>query len=104
MYTFEEDKLIEELTQKKPKRVLLQLPEGIKREGLRISNLIREKTSSEVILSGEPLWGACDVAVNEAKTLGCDMIIIYGHAKFTDADFPILYLEARYESDITKIV
>ncbi|MBT3261958.1 diphthamide biosynthesis enzyme Dph2 [Candidatus Woesearchaeota archaeon] len=104
MYTFEEDKLITELNQKKPKRVLLQLPEGIKREGLRISNLIREKTLTEVILSGEPLWGACDVAVNEAKTLGCEMIIIYGHAKFVNSDFPILYLEARYESDITKIV
>tara|TARA_Y100000310_G_C20672281_1_gene810946 strand:+ start:101 stop:1087 length:987 start_codon:yes stop_codon:yes gene_type:complete len=104
MYTFEEEKLIKELNEKKPKRVLLQLPEGLKKEGLRIATLIQEKTDSEVILSGEPLWGACDVAINEAKSLGCDMIVIYGHAQFTDVDFPVLYLEARYKKDISKLI
>lgn len=104
MYKFEEEKLIADIKEKSPKRILLQLPEGLKKEGLRISEYITTNTNSEVIISGEPLWGACDVAISEAKTLGCDMIIIYGHAPFTSVDFPILYLEARYESDITKLL
>ncbi|MBT4576907.1 diphthamide biosynthesis enzyme Dph2 [Candidatus Woesearchaeota archaeon] len=104
MYKFEEEKLIEEIKEKQPKRILLQLPEGIKREGLRISELITSQTNSEVIISGEPLWGACDVAISEAKTIGCDMIIIYGHAPFISVDFPVLYLEARYERDISDLL
>src|SRR3989344_6075549 len=104
MYTFEEKKLIKEIKEKNPKRILLQLPEGLKKEGLRISDYITKKTDSEVIISGEPLWGACDVAVSEAKTLGCDMIIIYGHAPFTLVDFPVLYLEARYEKNIDNLI
>ncbi len=104
MYTFEESRLIKEIKAKNPKRLLLQLPEGLKKEGLRIASLITKETSSEVILSGEPLWGACDVAIAEAKTLGCDLIVIYGHAPFMQVDFPVLYLEARYEKDITKLI
>ncbi len=104
MYKFDEEKLIQEIREKNPRRILLQLPEGLKKEGLRISNYITEKTASEVIISGEPLWGACDVAISEAKTLGCDMIIIYGHAPFTEVDFPVLYLEARYEKDISNLL
>jgi len=104
MYTFEEERLIKELKEKSPKRALLQLPEGLKKEGLRISSLIQKQTPTEVILSGEPLWGACDVAVAEAKTLGCDLIIIYGHAPFMEINFPVIYLEARYEKDISKLI
>jgi 2-(3-amino-3-carboxypropyl)histidine synthase len=104
MYTFQEDNLIHELNAKKPKRVLLQLPEGLKPKALDLAKLIQEKTSSEVIISGEPLWGACDVAVAEAKTLNCDMILIYGHTKFAETKFPILYFEATYEKDISHLL
>ena len=104
MYKFEESRLIMEINGKKPKRVLLQLPEGLKKDGLRIASLITNKTSSEVILSGEPLWGACDVAITEAKTLGCDLIVIYGHAPFMKVRFPVIYLEARYEKNISKML
>ncbi|MDP3917114.1 MAG: diphthamide biosynthesis enzyme Dph2 [Nanoarchaeota archaeon] len=104
MYTFEEEKLIQEIKEKNLKRILLQMPEGLKKEGLRIAQLIENKTSSEVILSGEPLWGACDIAILEAKSLGCDGIVIYGHAPFMNIDFPVIYLEARYEKDITSLL
>tara|TARA_Y100000310_G_C20703043_1_gene831896 strand:- start:8569 stop:9555 length:987 start_codon:yes stop_codon:yes gene_type:complete len=104
MYVFEEKKLVEGVKKNKSKRILLQMPEGLKKEGLRIASLIENEAGSEVILSGEPLWGACDVAVSEAKTLGCDMIVIYGHAQFTNIDFPILHIEARYEKDISELI
>jgi len=104
MYKFEEDKLLEEIKEKSPKRILLQLPEGLKKEAIRLSNLIQKETNTEVIVSGEHLWGACDIALEEAKNLGCDLIIIYGHTQFIKTDFPVIYLEARYEKDITKLL
>ncbi len=104
MYAFEEEKLIEQVGERKPKRILLQLPEGLKKEGFRLAKLIQEKTGVETIISGEPLWGACDVAVAEAKALHADLVVIYGHAPFMKIDFPVVYVEARFARDIVPIV
>ena len=104
MYVFEEEKLIEEIKERTPKRILLQLPEGLKKEAIRLSKFIQEKTNTEVIVSGEPVWGACDIAVAEAKALNADLIVLYGHAPFIKIDYPILYLEARFEKDLTNLI
>src|SRR3989344_3343021 len=104
MYKFEEDKLIIEIKERSPKLILLQLPEGLKKEASNLVKLIKENTKSEVIVSGEPCWGACDIALDEARNLKADLIILYGHASFMKIDFPILYIEARYETDIKDLI
>src|SRR3989344_2727185 len=104
MYKFEEDKLIREIKERNPKLILLQLPEGLKKEASNLVRLIKENTQAEVIVSGEPCWGACDIALDEAKNLKCDLIILYGHAPFMKINFPILYIEARYETDIKDLI
>ncbi len=100
MYTFDEEKLIRELKEKNAQRVLVQLPEGLKTEGVRIVSMINEAVSADVILSGEPLWGACDVAIDEAKQLQCDTIVMYGHAPFMDVSFPIVYVGVTFDQNI----
>ena len=100
MYKFEEDKLIREIKERNPKLILLQLPEGLKKESSKLVKVIKDNTNSEVIVSGEPCWGACDIALDEAKNLKADLIILYGHAPFMKINFPILYMEARYETNI----
>ena len=104
MYKFEEDKLINEVKKHKPKLILLQLPEGLKKEASKLVKTIKQNTDSEVIVSGEPCWGACDIALDEAKNLKADLIILYGHAPFMKINFPILYIEARYETDIEDLI
>ncbi len=104
MYVFEEEKLIKSIEEKKPNQILLQLPEGLKKEGSRLATLIQEKTGIDVIVSGEPLWGACDVAIDEARDLGCDLIVMYGHAPFMNIKFPVIYLEARWDADIALLL
>ncbi len=104
MYQLEEENLIQQIKERKPKRILLQLPEGLKKEGFRLAKLIQEKTGIETIISGEPLWGACDVAVTEAQALKADLIVIYGHAPFMKVDFPVVYIETRFEKEIKKLV
>ncbi len=91
---FEKEKLIKELKKRKPKKVLVQLAEGIKRNAPEISEVI-EGLGIEVIFSGETEWGACSVAVQEAEALGVDLIVHFGHAEFIRTDFPILYMEVR---------
>ena len=102
MYNFEENKLVEEIKARKAKRILLQLPEGLKKEALRLVNYIEKNINVDVIVSGDTLWGACDVKVDEAKKLNCDLIVVYGHNQFMKIDFPVVYMPVRYEKNIDK--
>lgn len=80
-------------------RILLQIPEGLKKKA---EGLVRdlEAKGNEVVLSSEPTWGACDIKVDEAKRLGCQKIIHVGHTKFLDSDFPVEYVELRADVDV----
>ncbi len=91
---FEKEKLVAELKKQKPKKVLVQLAEGIKQNALEISKII-EKLGIECFFSGETCWGGCSVAVHEAKELGADLIVHFGHAEFIKTDFPVLYIEVK---------
>jgi len=91
---FEEEKLIKELKKRKPKKVLVQLAEGIKKNSPEISETI-EALGIECIFSGETCWGACSVAVQEAEALGVDLIVHFGHAQFIETEFPVLYMEVK---------
>lgn len=104
MYDFEEEKLLKELKKKKPKRILLQVPEGLKKEAVRLAELIQDKADIQVVVSGEPLWGACDIAISEAKIIKADLIVIYGHAPFYKPEFPVIYVEAHYRKNIGKLL
>lgn len=102
-FNFETQKLIAELKKLKPKKVLVQLPEGIKKHANQISKTI-EKLGIKVVFSGETCWGGCAIAVQEAKALGVDLIIHFGHAKFIDVDFPVLYIEIKDELNLNSIL
>ena len=100
---FEKEKLIAELKERKPKKVLVQLAEGIKQNAPEISEWI-EELGIECIFSGETCWGACSVAVQEAQALGVDLLVHFGHAEFIKVDFPILYMEVQDILNLTPIL
>jgi len=100
---FEKPKLIRELKKRKPKKVLVQLPEGIKQNSVEILETI-ESLGIEVIFSGETVWGGCSIALQEAEALNVDLIVHFGHAKFIDADFPILYIEVKDELNLKPLL
>jgi len=91
---FEKDFLIKELEERKPSRVLVQLPEGIKQNVFELDELFKS-LEIEVAYSGETCWGGCAIAVHEAQDIGADLIVHFGHAKFIEVDFPVLYVEVK---------
>ena len=94
-FDFEEELIKQEIARLNSKRVLLQMPEGLKPEALRIAMLV-EKTGALPIISADPCYGACDLATSEAESLDADLIIHFGHAKLLKHEkVPTLYLEAR---------
>jgi 2-(3-amino-3-carboxypropyl)histidine synthase len=103
-FDFEEERIKIEVAKVNAKRVLLQLPEGLKPEAPRLAKLI-EKTGALPIISADPCYGACDVATAEAEALSVDLIIHFGHAKMLKHEkVPTLYLEARATATVDNAV
>jgi 2-(3-amino-3-carboxypropyl)histidine synthase len=94
-FDFEETRLTQEITKLGAKRVLLQLPEGLKPDGPRLAKAV-ENAGALAIISADPCYGACDIASDEAESLGVDLIVHFGHARFLAHErIPTIYVEAR---------
>lgn len=63
-------------------RVLLQFPEGLKSKALAEAARL-ERAGNEVFISSSPCYGACDLALDEARAVRAEKIIHYGHAEFS---------------------
>jgi 2-(3-amino-3-carboxypropyl)histidine synthase len=100
---FEEEHLIKELSERKPKKVLVQLPEGIKQNAFQIAKIFN-MLGIETVFSGETCWGGCSIAVNEARDVQADLIVHFGHAEFLKVDFPVLYIEVRDELNLLPLL
>jgi 2-(3-amino-3-carboxypropyl)histidine synthase len=82
-------------------RILLQFPEGLKQHALEYAKKL-EKEGNEVIISASPSFGACDVAVDEAKAVGAQKIIHFGHAEFIHInDIEVEYVEYSIDADLS---
>lgn len=96
--------LIDKIKQTNSKRVLIQVPEGLKPASFKILNDLKNN-QIEPFLSIDPCYGACDLADEEAYQLGCDLLVHIGHNKFYK-DFktkvPVLYDEWYIPLDIEK--
>jgi 2-(3-amino-3-carboxypropyl)histidine synthase len=94
-FDFEEERVKQEILKLGAKRVLVQLPEGLKPEAPRLAKII-EKTGALPIVSADPCYGACDLATIEAEGLGADLVIHYGHSRMVKYErVPTIYVEAR---------
>lgn len=103
-FDFEEERIKQEILKLGAKRVLIQLPEGLKPEAPRLAKTI-EKFGALPVISADPCYGACDLATAEAETLGVDLIIHYGHAKLLKYErVPTIYIEARATINVDSAI
>ncbi|MCL1965903.1 MAG: diphthamide biosynthesis enzyme Dph2 [Candidatus Bathyarchaeota archaeon] len=101
-FDFEEERIKQEIQNLGAKRVLIQMPQGLKPEAPRITKIV-EKIGAIAVISADSCYGACDIASNEALTLDADMIIHFGHSKFVKhTPVPTIYVEARALTSITE--
>jgi len=105
IFDLEEARLEAEIVRRGAKKVLIQLPEGLKPEGPRLAT-VAEKRGALAIVSADPCYGACDLALTEAESLGADLIVHFGHSKMTLAPerVPVLYIEAKSTLSLKKAV
>jgi 2-(3-amino-3-carboxypropyl)histidine synthase len=107
MYDLEEDRLVAEITGRGARRLLIQLPDGLKNEGARLASLVRAKTGAEVFVSTSSAWGACDLSLDAAARLKADLLVHYGHNAFLrdgSNGIPVVYIPAKSRHEIIPVV
>jgi len=102
LYDMDMKKAIKVIKKRNAKNVALQFPEGLKTQGTAIARTLAKETDANIIISGDPCFGACDV--NHSKMNGiADLIIHYGHTPLPiKYDVPTLFIESYSKVKIDK--
>ncbi|NJE08267.1 diphthamide biosynthesis enzyme Dph2 [Thermococcus sp. M39] len=96
------EEILQNLEELDSKKVLIQTPEGLKKEAQALAEFL-EKNGIEVIISGDINYGACDLADREAKMLGCDVLIHLGHSYMQlNLEIPVIFVPAFAKVDVVK--
>ncbi len=94
-FDFELEHVKSEIRRLGAKRVLLQMPQGLKPEATGIAQAV-EAEGAVAIVSSDPCYGACDIATADAEALSADLVVHFGHSKMlSEGKIPALYVEAH---------
>ena len=105
MYQLDEARIIDEIKRRGSKRVLLQMPEGLKPLGFKLARFL-ESEGVEVFVSGDPCYVACDLALDPKAHVEADLLILLGHSEIP-GEFPeenVLFVEARSDAPISDLI
>ena len=75
------EKALKEKDSTKAKQILLQLPDGLKKNSNEIVELIETKTNAKAFIWFGSCFGACDLPLG-LDILKIDLIVQWGHNKF----------------------
>jgi 2-(3-amino-3-carboxypropyl)histidine synthase len=103
LFDLDLDRALELIKKSGAKIVGVQVPEGLKRIASDLAGEIEEKTDTEVIVSGDPCYGACDVDLDLCRAT--DLVIHVGHSEMLEGDplhDKVVYVEARMRADVRK--
>ncbi|HEX7467293.1 MAG TPA: diphthamide biosynthesis enzyme Dph2 [Methanobacterium sp.] len=96
--------VIKKIKDLKAKKVGLQFPEGLKVHAIKIARQIEQETSTLVIISADPCYGACDVADIDMGD-SVDVLIHFGHRPLPlNYEIPIIFVDARSRMDVLESV
>ena len=95
-FDFEIERIIRTIKGRGSHKVILQFPEGLKRKAAEVTSTISNQVDSEIIIHGEPCFGACDVPRTSA-----DLIVQFGHLPIPCLDSPnsIMFIQAKSDAD-----
>jgi 2-(3-amino-3-carboxypropyl)histidine synthase len=93
--------LAEELDRRDLDLVGLQLPDGIRGYGPAIAEWIEDEVGVETVISGDPSFGACDLALS-LERLGADLLVHFGHSPMPSIE-PIDEFDVLYVPTYSKV-
>jgi 2-(3-amino-3-carboxypropyl)histidine synthase len=93
--------LIQTLKQRGARRVALQFPEGLKRQAAAISSDF-SAAGFDVIISGDPCYGACDLAFDVLTQGEADVLVHFGHAPVEESP-QVIFEPWTVDFDVTVL-
>jgi 2-(3-amino-3-carboxypropyl)histidine synthase len=104
-YNFELDRVLKEINRRNAKRILIQIPDGLKPQAFTLATTIEKNAKTKVFLSASPCYGGCDIAINQAKILNVDLIVHYGHTPFrSELEVPTIFFSAKSFLDLNSVL
>lgn len=79
-YNLELEKAVEKIKLEGAKKVLIQLPDGLKPEAKEIKQTLEKETSAEIFIWLGSCFGACDFPMNLQNDI--DLLIAWGHSEW----------------------
>lgn len=109
-YDLELDRIKNFIQENGCEKILVQLPEGLLDNPLKEVIQSLSLTGVKIFVSGDPSYGACDLATGIAKNLNCDLLIHFGHTNYSfeskiesALDFlDVMFVPAFYKTSIEK--
>ena len=81
MYKLELEHIIKEIKTRKAKRVVIQVPDGLKPRAKEIVDTIKDETNASVFIWFSSCFGACDLPLG-LRMLQIDLMVQFGHNKY----------------------
>ena len=84
MFDLDLQRIIEEINKVNKKKVLIQLPDGLKPRAAEIVEAIEENTSAKAFIWFSSCFGGCDLPLG-LESLGIDLLVAIGHNRYNKA-------------------
>ncbi|MBN1785739.1 MAG: diphthamide biosynthesis enzyme Dph2 [Candidatus Methanofastidiosa archaeon] len=104
MLVLDLDGLLEQVKAFSPRTIGIQLPAGLRQHAREISGFF-DSRGYEVVFSGDPSYGACDVADELMGSLGVDLLVHFGHSRMLPSSrVPMIYWDVRDDVPILPTI
>jgi len=106
LFNLDKERILNEIRNRGVKRVLVQLPEGLKPLGFELTQFIESQTGAEVFLSGDPCYGACDLALVSKNSIKAELLIHIGHSEIPSefVSENVIYVEGQANVSIDEAI
>ncbi len=105
-YDFEIERIASYIKEKNYKRILIQIPNGLKIYVPYIYRELRKRVEDnvEIVFSGDSAWGSCMLIDQEAKNKDYDLLVHIGHIEYPyyRSSFNTLYIPAYSLLDVDQ--
>ena len=104
MIHIDEEKIFSTISERKPRSVALDGPDGIIKKIQSCAIKLTEKYNIPVYVIGDTSWGSCDLNIHAADVLGVDILFNIGHTiSMQNFGTKVIMIDAFDDIDFSKI-
>lgn len=104
MIHIDEEKIFSTISERNPRSVALDGPDGILKKIQNCAEKVRDEFNIPVYIIGDTSWGSCDLNIHAAEMLGVDILFNIGHTISMESfGNKVIMVDAFDDIDFSKI-